>query len=66
MVSDMDVEYTLGLLIIVLGVAAWGYTRYKAMAADGEISLGEIIDAVEDGVEVIEEAIEDAKELKEE
>ena len=58
---------------IALGVAIvegllWALKRYIAIKADGKITLGEIVDAIEDGAEVasgIEEAVDAAVEAGE-
>ena len=51
-----DVEMLLIAVAALIGLAAWGYKKYLALAADGSISLEEIIDSVSDVKEKVEEA----------
>jgi hypothetical protein len=63
-------EIELWLAVVVAGVAfgLWGWERWKAIKADGKITLDEIVSAVKEAVpmaqdvkEKVEDAVEDAK-----
>jgi len=51
-----DVEILLVAVAALIGLAAWGYKKYQALAADGKITLDEIIDSVDDIKDKVEEA----------
>jgi hypothetical protein len=64
-VTIENVELWVGALAAIAALAAWGLRKWKAMNADGKITLDEIIDTVKEGeekvketAEVVEEAIE--------
>lgn len=52
-----------GIGVVWAGVVYWSYKRYKKMMADGKITLDEVLDAVNDGIDVISNAIGDTEEL---
>ena len=58
-----EIEIILVGLVALVGIAAWGYRKYKAMMADGGISLNEIVDSMEDIKEKVKEAEEVAEEV---
>ena len=63
-----EIEIILVGLVALVGIAAWGYRKYKAMMADGSISLSEIVDSMEDIKEKVKEAediVEDVTEAAE-
>lgn len=43
-----EIEIILIGLAALVGIAAWAYRRYKALSADGSISLDEIIDSIDE------------------
>lgn len=47
---------------VLVGLAIWGLKRYKAIAADGTISVGEVLSAIEDAKEEVAEAKEEIDE----
>ena len=51
-----EIEIILVGLVALIGIAAWGYRKYKAMMADGGISLDEIVDSMDDIKEKVKEA----------
>ena len=53
-----DIEVVLVAGGALLGLAAWGYKKYKSMMADGKITFDELLDAVDDVKEKVEEAEE--------
>lgn len=53
-----DIEMVLVAGGALLGLAAWGYKKYKSMMADGKITLDELLDAVDEAKEKVEEAEE--------
>lgn len=59
----MDAAAYVAIAIVVLGVALWGLKKYQDLKADGKITLSEVVDAIQDGADVVEEAIEDVKEI---
>lgn len=50
------------VLGVLVGLALWGLKRYKLIAADGHISVGEVLEAIEDAKEEIEDAKEEINE----
>ena len=56
-----DVEIVLVALAALAGIAAWAYKKYKALNADGKITLDEIIDSMD---EVKEKTVEAKAQLK--
>ena len=61
----MDLELTVGLVVLVgAPLAWWGYQRYKTMMADGSITLDEVLDAVDDVKEELDDAKDKAADLK--
>tara|TARA_B100000902_G_C27107753_1_gene812023 strand:+ start:570 stop:767 length:198 start_codon:yes stop_codon:yes gene_type:complete len=65
MMSEIEIWLPVAALVAAFGV--WAYKRYQVIMADGKVSLDEIIDAVTEGtdkVEEIQEAVEDAKDVE--
>lgn len=63
-----EIEIILVGLVALVGIAAWGYRKYKKMMADGSISLDEIIDSmdeIKDKVKEAEDIVEDVTEAAE-
>ena len=61
----MDVEYALLAitavlvdLLILAWAGKWFIAKWKAMKADGKITVDEVIDAAEEAVEIVKETIE--------
>jgi len=62
-----DLEVWIPVVMLVVGAAAWALNKYKSIMADGKVSLGEILDTVDeatDKVEEIADAVEDAKDAE--
>ena len=66
-----EIEIILVGLVALVGIAAWGYRKYKAMMADGSISLSEIVDSmgeikekVKEAEDIVEDVKDSAKEVK--
>ena len=64
-----NVEIWIGVAVAVLGLVAWALKKWKALNADGKITLDEVLDSVKEGAdkaedvkEQIEDAIEETKE----
>jgi len=53
-----DIEMVLVAGGALLGLAAWAYQKYKKITADGEITLEELLDAVDEAKDKVEEAEE--------
>tara|TARA_R100000152_G_C6700637_1_gene130245 strand:- start:349 stop:723 length:375 start_codon:yes stop_codon:yes gene_type:complete len=53
-----DIEMVLVAGGALLGLASWGYMKYKSMMADGKITLDELMDAAKEGKDKLEEAEE--------
>ena len=53
-----DIEMVLVAGGALLALAAWGYQKYKSMMADGKITLVELLDAVDETKDKLEEAEE--------
>tara|TARA_R110002020_G_scaffold416220_1_gene625508 strand:- start:74 stop:427 length:354 start_codon:yes stop_codon:yes gene_type:complete len=53
-----DIEIILVAGGALLGIAVWGYKKYKELKADGKITLDEILDVLDDVEDKIEEAEE--------
>lgn len=58
-----EIEIILVGLVALVGIAAWGYRKYKAMMADGSISLSEIVDSMDDIKDKVKEAEEVAEDV---
>lgn len=56
-----DIEVILIAVAALLGIAAWAYKKYQSLNADGNISLDEVIDSMD---EVKEKAAEAKAELE--
>jgi len=56
-----DIEVILIAVAALLGIAAWAYKKYQVLNADGNISLDEVIDSMD---EVKEKAAEAKAELE--
>ena len=52
-----DIEMVLVAGGALLALAAWGYKKYKSMMADGKITLDELLEAVDETKDKLEEAI---------
>lgn len=59
-----DVEILLVAVAALVGLAAWAYKKYQSLAADGKITLDEIIDSVSEVKEKVEEAKEQVEVLE--
>lgn len=57
-----EVLTAIAVLGILGGLVVWGLKRYQALAADGHISVGEVLDAIEDAKEKVEDAKEEIDE----
>ena len=53
-----DIEMVLVAGGALLALAAWGYQKYKAITADGKITLEELLDVVDEAEDKLEEAEE--------
>ena len=53
-----DIEMVLVAGGALLALAAWGYQKYKSMMADGKITLDELLEAVDETKDKLEEAEE--------
>ena len=51
-----EIEIILVGLAALVALAAWGYKKYKSLSADGNISLSEIIDSIDEVKEKVSEA----------
>tara|TARA_R110002020_G_scaffold19489_8_gene67314 strand:- start:160 stop:555 length:396 start_codon:yes stop_codon:yes gene_type:complete len=56
-----DIEVILVAVAALLAIAAWAYKKYQTLNADGNISLDEVIDSMD---EIKEKAAEAKAELK--
>lgn len=56
-----DIEVILVAVAVLLGIAAWAMKKYRTLNADGNISLDEVIDSMD---EVKEKAAEAKAELR--
>jgi len=61
-----DLLMGLAVVAVLIPLAIWGLRKYQTLMADGKLSLGEVLDAVEEGVEKVEQAKEDVEEIIEE
>ena len=59
-----DAEVMIVALAALVGIGAWAYKRYQALAADGKITLDEILDSVDDVKEKVKEAEEQLEVLE--
>ena len=53
-----DIEMVIVAGGALLGLASWAYMKYKAITADGEVTLDELMDAAKEGKDKMEEAEE--------
>ena len=53
-----DIEIILVAGAALLGIAVWGYKKYKELNADGKITFDEILDVIDDVEDKMEEAEE--------
>ena len=51
-----EIEIILVGVAALIGIAAWGFKKYKAMAADGSISLDEVLGSISEVKEKVAEA----------
>ena len=56
-----DIEVILVSVAVLLGIAAWAMKKYRTLSADGNITLDEVIDSMD---EVKEKAAEAKAELR--
>tara|TARA_R100000808_G_C2106833_1_gene122161 strand:+ start:346 stop:540 length:195 start_codon:yes stop_codon:yes gene_type:complete len=56
----MDIEVVAGLAVLGIGVAVWGVKKYRAVMADGKITLDELIDTVDDVADKAKETKKEA------
>jgi|14BtaG_2_1085337.scaffolds.fasta_scaffold13970_3 hypothetical protein len=58
-----DLLMGLAIVAILVPLAIWGLRKYQTLMADGKLDLGEVLDAVEEGVDKVEQAKEDVEEI---
>jgi hypothetical protein len=73
-IQGVALEVWIVALAAIMGLIVWGLKRYQVVAADGKVTLDEIIDTLTgaeqpldeavDAVEKLEAALEAAKEAK--
>ena len=51
-----DIEVLLIAILVLLGIAAWAMNKYRTLNADGNISLDEVIDSMDEVKEKAAEA----------
>ena len=56
LLDDIEMVLVAGGALLALG--AWGYKKYKSMMADGKITLDELLEAVDETKDKLEEAEE--------
>ena len=56
LLDDIEMGLVAGGALLALG--AWGYKKYKSMMADGKITLDELLEAVDETKDKLEEAEE--------
>ena len=61
----MEIEIWIGIGVVVLPAVLWGLKRYLKIMADGKITLNEGIEALVDGVEVIETTVDEVEKVLE-
>ena len=54
-----------GIGVVWASVTFWAYKKYKKIMADGKVTLDEVLETVNEGIDVIEEAIDETKQLNE-
>ena len=59
-IQGVELEIWLGLLTAVLAFGVWALKRYRAIQADGKVTLDEVIDTIDESEEFIDEIVEDA------
>jgi hypothetical protein len=58
-----DLLMGLAVVAVLIPLAIWGLRKYQTLMADGKLDLGELLDAVEEGVDKVEQAKEDVEEI---
>ena len=54
-----------GIGVVWASVTFWAYKKYKKVMADGKITLDEILEVVDEGIDVIQGAIGETEKLNE-
>jgi hypothetical protein len=54
-----------GLAIPLVGLLYWAYTKYLSMMADGKVTIEEVVDAVTEAADRVEDFVEEVKEVQE-
>ena len=62
----MEQEVMLALALIVLGGATAIYRVYTKVMADGVVTRAEVLQAIKDGANILEDTVEDVEEKLEE
>ena len=66
-IYGVELEIWLGLLAAVGALTVWGLKKYKAIMADGKVSLDEVIDTLtesESKIDDVADAVETVMEAK--
>ena len=58
-----DIEMYAALAVIGIGVVVWAIRKYRAIMADGKVTLGELIGLSRDVADKAEEVKEDVDEV---
>jgi hypothetical protein len=58
-----DLLMGLAVVAVLVPLAIWGLRKYQTLMADGKLDLGEVLDAVEEGVDKVNEAKDEVEEI---
>ena len=59
----VELEAWLALAVSISALALWGMKRYQKVMADGEVSLSEVIETVEEAEPLIDDVVEKTEEV---
>ena len=59
----VELEAWLALAVAISALALWGMKRYQKVMADGEVSLSEVIEPVEEAEPLIDDVVEKTEEV---
>ena len=62
-IMGVELEAWCALAVAISALALWGMKRYQKVMADGEVSLSEVIETVEEAEPLIEDVVEKTEEV---
>ena len=62
-ILGVELEAWLALAVAISALALWGMKRYQKVMADGEVSLSEVSETVEEAEPLIDDVVEKTEEV---